>query len=206
MQVKNCDTTFNFDLNKKLLLSMKIIVIVLLSILTAFFSFNYIEKQIRYPLKYKREVVNISNSYNLNPLLIFSVIKTESNFNKNARSQAGAMGLMQITENTGNYIAELLKKEKYDLMEVETNIEFGCFYLKYLIEKFENLDTALCAYNAGEGNVIIWLKNSKYSSDGVNLQKIPFPETSEYIQKIKKNFAKYSNYYGYIVDKLKEFE
>ncbi len=153
-----------------------------------------------YPLKYKDEVVNISKTYNLDPALVYSVIKTESRFNKNAVSKKGAKGLMQLTDSTANYVASIKNVDEYDIFDIETNIDFGCFYLKYLQNKFFDLYTTLCAYNAGEGNVIIWLNNPQYSSDGLTLACTPYKETNNYIKKIKKSFINYQKLYRNTLD------
>ena len=108
---------------------------------------------------------------------------------------------MQITDKTGAYIASLLSVEIYDLFDAKTNVKFGCFYIKYLIERFNFIDTAVCAYNAGEGNVSLWLKNPQYSADKKTLSYIPFYETRQYLNKIKKSFIKYQKLYRNILDK-----
>lgn len=167
---------------------------------------NCISRVYLYPLKYKEYVFKNAQVYGLDSTLIFSIIKVESSFNKDAISNVGAIGLMQITEETGEYIAKMQGIEKYDLFEPQTNIAFGCYYLKYLLLKFEVLSTALCAYNAGEGNVSGWLNVSKYSNDKKTLKNIPFPETREYINKIQKTFSKYKKLYGNILDKNNFFE
>ena len=108
---------------------------------------------------------------------------------------------MQITPKTGEYIAKLSGAKKYDLLDAETNISFGCYYLSYLYDKFDKIETVICAYNAGEGNVSEWLKNEEYSNDGESLRVVPYSETREYIKKIKKTFEKYKKLYGNILDK-----
>ncbi len=170
-------------------------------LLCGFFERNYL-----YPLKHREIIVQCADYYALDRALIFSVVNVESGFDEKAKSSVGAVGLMQITPNTAEYIASLLKAEKYDLNDGYTNVWFGCFYLKYLLDKFENLDTALCAYNAGEGNVALWLNNKDYSIDGVTLYKVPFKETEEYIVKIDRTYKKYSKLYANILDKNKNFE
>ncbi len=162
---------------------------------------NYVEKNYIFPLGYKQIVVECSDYYGLDRGLVFSVIKTESNFKSNAVSKAGAVGLMQITPKTADYIAEMLKISDYDLLDAYTNVWFGCYYLKYLLNKFNVLNVALCAYNAGEGNVALWLNNQDYSTDNINLLVIPFKETKEYVAKILKTYKKYSELYGNILDK-----
>ena len=189
-------------------LSFKTISKVLFVILSGFwlvislsFAVNCFSRVYLYPLGEKDIVLKYSNYYGLDSKIIFSIIKIESGFDRNAKSRAGAVGLMQITPETGDYIAELQGVENYDLTEAKTNVKFGCFYIKYLFTRFDDIDTAICAYNAGEGNVSIWLKNQEYSEDGKTLKEIPFPETNNYIKKFHKTFAKYDKLYGKILDK-----
>ena len=136
-----------------------------------------------------------SKEFYLDSALVFSVIKVESGFNLKAKSPKGAVGLMQILPSTAEYIAKSLGVKNYDLYNVDTNIRFGCYYLRYLINKFTGLTESLCAYNAGEGNVRSWLKDDRYSSDGKTLQKIPFSETNNYVNKIYKSLDKYKKMY-----------
>ena len=88
---------------------------------------------------------------------------------------------------------ELYEKQK--MFEPETNIKYGCFYLRYLIDKFSDLDAVICAYNAGQGNVKSWLENNEYSSDGKTLKKIPFQETENYLNRVRKSYFYYKNRY-----------
>lgn len=158
-------------------------------------------KKYVYPLEYKETVFYYADHYGLERGLIFSVIKTESSFDKSAVSGKGAMGLMQITAKTGEYIAQKLGLENYDLLDAEDNVNLGCFYLKYLYLRFKDMDTALVAYNAGEGNVALWLSEKSLSDDQKTLKIIPFAESREYLKKIQQNFTKYKKLYGNILDK-----
>ena len=160
-----------------------------------------ITKKYVYPLKNKETVFYFADMYGLERALVLSVIKVESDFDKNAESHAGALGLMQITPDTAKYIASLQGITTYDLKDARTNVNFGCFYIKYLMQRFKNVNTAMVAYNAGEGNVSLWLNNSEYSDDKITLKKIPFSESREYINKINKTFVKYKKLYGNILDK-----
>lgn len=160
----------------------------------------------QYPLKYKPYVFKYCEEYALNYNLVFAVIKTESNFNKDAVSEKGAIGLMQITPATGDFIAKSLSLTDYNLFLPETNIMFGCFYLNYLFKKFENRNTVILAYNAGEGKVSQWLKNSEFSSNGKTLQKIPYAESDKYLVKVQKSFNIYAKLYGKILDNSKIIE
>lgn len=144
---------------------------------------------------------NYADYYGISRALVFAIIKTESSFNENAVSKKGAKGLMQITDSTAKFIAQKLGAENYDIFDVETNINFGCFYFKYLMNKFENTNLAIVAYNAGEGNVSLWLENKELSSDGKSLDNIPFKETREYLEKTNKHFNNYKKLYGKLLDK-----
>ena len=180
----------------------KFATISILILFTISFAFIPIfEKTFIYPLRYKEEVFEFSAEFDLPPTLIFAIIKVESSFDKTSESDVGAKGLMQITDKTGAYIASLLSIEYYDLFDAKTNVKFGCFYIKYLIDRFYFIDTVICAYNAGEGNVASWLKNPQYSTDKKTLNHIPFYETRQYLKKIKKSFSKYQKLYRNILDK-----
>ena len=180
---------------------MVLLVLAFLTLIVVVFSAYRIFMTRLYPLKYKEQICYYADYYNLDRALIFSVIKTESNFDKNAVSNAGAVGLMQITEKTGEYIGAKLGVGSYQLINENDNINFGCYYINYLLAKFNNVQTALVAYNAGEGNVIKWLKDKSLSDDGISLKTIPYIETREYIKKINKNFSKYKELYKNFLDK-----
>lgn len=198
-----------FNLGEKTLKTIYKILSVTIGLFLALFSLAFLyfsAARIYYPLNFRDEIEFYAKEFDLDDALIFAMIKTESGFNPDAESDAGAKGLMQITDRTGEYIAEKLKIEEYDLFDANTNIYFGCFYMKYLCAKFKNTDTALAAYNAGEGNVGLWLIDERYSDDGERLKAVPFPETEAYIKKIKKTFRKYRKLYGNILDKRQNFE
>lgn len=152
--------------------------------------------QIRYPVKYKETIVKYANTYAISPRLVASLINEESSFDPNVVSKAGAMGLMQITPATGEYIANKLGVQDYkteDLFDVDTNIKFGCYYLSYLRERFVDEQVYLAAYNAGETTVSIWLSNKEISSNGVTLDKIPYNVTQNYTNKILQGMKHYTN-------------
>ena len=167
----------------KILVILFLILFIFLCVFFAQSYYNYV-----YPLKYKEDIIREAQEYNLNPALVASIINTESHFEATAISSKGVMGLMQIMPQTAKFVAEKLKIEFNDdmLLEPAYNIKIGCYYLNYLSEKFENKQTLLCAYNAGEGVVKTWLKNKDYSLDGVNLVKIPYSQTNNYVEKINK--------------------
>ncbi len=149
--------------------------------------------KIRYPVEYSNYIVKYAKKNDLDPYLVIGVIKQESNFIADARSPY-AGGLMQLTEETAADCAAKMGLDNYNYMDPETNISMGCFFLSELIEKYEYVDTALAAYNAGMGNVDTWLKNPEYSTDGETLVYIPFPETRHYVQKIHQHIDAYKEY------------
>ena len=104
---------------------------------------------------------------------------------------------MQIKLDTANYLNNIYNTPQIDekmLFTPEINIKYGCLYFNYLMKKFENKETALAAYNAGETRVRIWLGDKKYSKDGKTLIEIPFKETANYVKKVEKNLKFYKNY------------
>ncbi len=140
-----------------------------------------------FPRPYLQEVSGLSNTYQMETALIYAVIHTESSFREDAQSPAGAKGLMQITEETGEFIAGKLSLEGYtseDLFKPETNIIMGTYYLHYLMGRFSNQRTMLAAYNAGPNRVAQWLEDENLS-DGEVLNKIPFEETKNYVDKVQ---------------------
>ncbi len=139
-----------------------------------------------YPLSYYDEVKKYSEEYNVDRELIYSIIKTESNFNKDVVSSAGAVGLMQIMPSTLEWLTEYYTGEdfnKLDLYDFETNIKYGTLYLSILLKRYNSKSAVICAYNAGIGNVDSWLKDNKYS-DGINILNTPFEETTNYLYKV----------------------
>ncbi len=150
---------------------------------------------VAYPLKYQQQILLYSTQYHLDSALVGSLINVESSFNPQATSSKGARGLMQIMPATGQYIADSLGQmfDPDNLYNVDTNIQYGCFYLRYLFDKFDNLDLVLASYNAGEGVVSNWLKNKKYSPDGKTLHYIPYSQTAKYLHKVKRSMPIYQN-------------
>lgn len=153
-----------------------------------------------YPMDYYDTVLKYSEEYEIDPFLIMSVIKTESNFKQDATSGKSAMGLMQITDDTAKWCSEKLGVTDYKkemLYDGEFSIRLGTFYIDYFLEKYNgDLSCALCAYNAGMGNVDNWLKDTEYSPDGKTIIKTPFKETTGYLNKVKFNLKVYEFLYG----------
>lgn len=137
-----------------------------------------------FPLKYRQEIITATQTYHVDPILVASVINAESGFDKNKVSPKHAVGLMQLLPSTA---AAMKPDAEIDLFDPATNITLGVKYLAYLIKKFNDTDTALFAYNAGEGNVSRWLSEQGKTK----LTSCPFKATNAYVDKIKKSMKYY---------------
>lgn len=142
-----------------------------------------------FPLKYEVDILEQSQLYDTDPFLIMGIIRAESGFREKALSHADAIGLMQITEETGSHIANQLEIQNFSkeqLYDPQTNIQFGIWYIQSLLERFYGeLDLALAAYNAGPGTVHKWLEDQTVSPDGRHFAQIPYPETRHFISRVK---------------------
>lgn len=174
--------------------------LLLLAVAAAALRFGYLRlMKAAYPLGYSEIVTAEATADGLDPMLVYSVIRAESSFDPEAQSHAGALGLMQLTPDT----LEWLQKQRpsnmtytgKDLFTPRVNIRYGCHFLALLLKKYGDRRTALCAYNAGIGTVNSWLKNSEYSGDGRSLKKIPYPETQNYVTAVEQNIQNYNKLY-----------
>ena len=166
----------------KILIIIIVIIVAFVSVCGIYFYDNY-----KNYLRYSNFINESSLQYDIDSLLIFSIIKTESNFNVNVVSKKGAIGLMQIMPSTAkDLVYNNPKYENFttdDLYDPKTNIDLGTAYLQSLLKIFNgNINLALSAYNAGVGNVLKWNQDSKiYDED-----KILFKETKKYVKKVNK--------------------
>lgn len=174
------------------------VIILLTSCFVFVLSGVKIYQAITHPIKYTNQIETYCKIYNLNPTIVASLINVESSYNSKAKSNKNAIGLMQIKIETANYLDEIYYRNSIsesNLFDIETNIKYGCEYLRYLMNKFDDIFTSLAAYNAGETRVRSWLNNPEYSSDKKTLNNIPYLETKNYIKKIKNNIKFYKKIY-----------
>lgn len=148
-----------------------------------------------YPEKHYELVLKYSDEYSVPKELVFAVIKVESNFEENAVSSAGAIGLMQMLPTTYEWLSTILTEEytQANLYDPEINIKYGTYYLKYLYTRFGSWERALVAYNWGEGNFSKFLEATEYT-DG-NYDLIPVGETRHYVKKVIHHWQKYEEIY-----------
>ncbi|MDD4312400.1 MAG: lytic transglycosylase domain-containing protein [Eubacteriales bacterium] len=153
----------------------------------------------KYPVAYTELIKQYADQYELDPYLVQSIMRCESSNNPNAVSKVGAIGLMQIMPNTGEWIGHKIDPElaySLDLLQdPATSIEYGCWYLNYLSNRFDgNVMEIIAAYNAGHGNVEKWLDDPRFSQNGT-LTTIPFEDTARYYDNVMQAYENYTTLY-----------
>lgn len=175
------------------------IIIVVAALLGVGAYFGYRQYIIEtHPLKYQTYVEKYAAQNDIDKYLVYAVIKTESGFKTDAVSNVGARGLMQIMEETFDWIKYKRDDEDavyFDMYNAQKNIDYGCWLLGYLYEEFGTIEATAAAYHAGRGTVNQWLSDSRYSPDGVHLEVIPTPDTAHYVNKIKNALQTYKKLY-----------
>ena len=189
-------------MNTKLIrtLIIMVLIILLILVLTKILKVQNIFWKMIYPLDYSEYVYKYSEENELDPLLSFSIIKAESDFDENALSASNAIGLMQLLEKTAEEIAiQDLKMENFkkeDLYNPEINIKIGLKYFSNLLKEYDySYSLALAAYNGGTGNVQKWIEQGIISKTGGDIENIPFKETINYVRKINRNYKIYKELY-----------
>ena len=151
--------------------------------------------RILFPEPYWDTIKAESARYNLDPYLVASLIRQESEFNPSAVSYADAYGLMQLLPRVGRAMARQLGMRNfrtYQLLNPETNIRLGTRYLRQMLDKFGGMyEYALAAYNAGDYRVADWKANGPYSGMDEFVESIPFTETRNYVEAILRNVETY---------------
>ena len=150
-----------------------------------------------YKLEYTEYIKKYANEYNVDEYLIYAIIKAESNFNQDAVSHRGAKGLMQLMYSTAEDISKRIDIElnEDNILDPDININLGTKYISMLIQKYNNINLALAAYNAGSGNVDGWIEKGTLKSDGSDIENVPFTETNNYVRKILRDYEIYKNVY-----------
>ena len=150
-----------------------------------------------YKLEYTEYVKKYANEYNVDEYLIYAIIKAESNFKQDAVSHRGAKGLMQLMYSTAEDISKRINIElnENNILDPDININLGTKYISMLIQKYNNINLALAAYNAGSGNVDGWIEKGTLKSDGSDIENVPFTETNNYVRKILRDYEIYKNIY-----------
>jgi soluble lytic murein transglycosylase len=154
---------------------------------------------LRYGAHYLDLIEPVTAGYDLDPLLVYALIRQESLFQGQVTSSAYAQGLMQVIPPTGEYIARQLRWPAYDstdLYRPHVNVAFGAFYLDEQRDIFDgNLYAALVAYNAGPGNTSIW---QRLAGDDYDLlvEIIRLKQPQDYVRRIAEHYAIYRHLYA----------
>lgn len=187
----------NNNKGKKNIVFLSIFVLLILVVIVYILVTN-----VMFPRKYRTIVEQAASIYNVDPNLIYAVIKRESSFNKDAVSQSGAKGLMQIMDPTAKQMArriDSIDDKNYDVFDPYTNIHIGTKYLSYLIKYFDgNYYLAIIAYNAGMGRVDTWLEAeyNEYTDYTKLLENIKYNETKTYFEKVLNYYNIYTKLYN----------
>jgi len=133
--------------------------------------------RVLWPIGLQDIVAQEAEAHSLDPGLVGAVIYAESRFKPDALSSRGALGLMQIMPETGAWIAEqmgLPRPTERELLDPDRNVRFGAWYLRYLFDRFGDVETALRAYNAGPAAAERWRDQ----------RADPYPETAAYVRRV----------------------
>lgn len=163
--------------------------------------FPYVETvhHLRYPYAYWDIVEPVSQQYNIDPFLVLSVMREESTFDPDAKSRAGALGLMQLMPQTAFHLNRSLHLKMTDvshIWNIRNNIHVGTFYLSTLVKEFGSCAYALAAYNAGEERVRKWVHKGNYKSVDEFIEDIPYSETRNYVKRVMTTFFEYKRISG----------
>ena len=153
-----------------------------------------------FPKAYWSDLRKYSELNGLDPYLVASLIRQESEFNAQAISRANAVGLMQLLPKTGKSVAKQVRLKGYSAPQLympAVNLELGTRYFKDMVDKYNGqFEYALAAYNAGSDRVGDWLGQGHYRDPQEFVESIPFTETREYVQAILRNAHVYRQLYG----------
>ena len=170
----------------------------LLMVLVAFHTRGHILRYF-YPLDYRVQVEAMAEEYELDPWLVFAMIRVESSFDARAESQAGACGLMQLMPTTAEWIAKTAGFElsEGEIWRSEINIRLGCWYINWLRDYYDgDMVAALAAYNAGMSNVDAWLADGLWDGELATRADIPFAQTRRYVGHVYESYDMYLRLYG----------
>ena len=185
----------------RLLRRLVVLVCIAAVLLTALPPLAREADRLLYPRKYSRQVEQWAAEYELDPLLVYSFIRTESGFDPGATSSVDARGLMQMTEETFLWLRSKLGLEEEvsfgDLYDPDESIRFGCYYLHLCLERYNgDVATAAAAYHSGWGTVDQLLQIEEHSADGETLQGFPYNQMHHYVNKITACYQTYQRLYA----------
>jgi soluble lytic murein transglycosylase len=147
--------------------------------------------RILFPQPYWSAIKQNAAENGLDPYMVASLIRQESEFNPTVISYANAWGLMQLLPSVGKELAKqqgIHHFDSRDLLDPETNIRLGCVYLKQTLDKFGGRpEYAFAAYNAGDNRVLDWQAAGQFHDMDEFVESIPFTQTRDYVQALMRN-------------------
>ncbi len=155
--------------------------------------------QFLYPLAHWDIVEGLSEKFGIDPFLVLAVVREESRFDEEARSTAGALGLMQLMPGTAYRFDKKLRlgiKSSHDILDVKNNLSVGALYLGSLVKEFGSYAPAIASYNAGEEVVRKWLKTGNYKTADEFIEDIPYLETRNYVKSVLTTFIEYKRLFS----------
>lgn len=150
---------------------------------------------LRYPLPYRELFSEYAKTYDVDEAWVLGIVRQESRFITDARSIAGAAGLMQVMPRTARFVAQKIGLRRYDgrsVTEAKTNITLGTGYLRMVLDQLGSPVLATAAYNAGPGRAKRWRDTGRPLEGAVYAETIPFPETRDYVKKVMANSVFYA--------------
>ena len=174
------------NFKREMICTISILVIIFVSMVSGFFMMRKI-----IPIEYKSQIIKEAGQNGIEPEFIASVIFAESRFDKNAKSNKGAVGLMQLMPSTAKSFYKGENFSESMLYSASENIKIGSAYLKYLFDKYNDEVTVLACYNAGEKIVIKWINGESK----LKKSQIEYKETLKYIEKVQKMKKIYKIYF-----------
>jgi soluble lytic murein transglycosylase len=152
-----------------------------------------------FPRPYWNDLKKFATANGLDPYIVASLIRQESEFNPNAVSNRNALGLMQLLPSVGKSVAKQEKLKHFSAPQLFTpviNLRLGTKYFRSMVDEFGGFEYALAAYNAGDDRVKDWQSQGKYRDVPEFVESIPFTQTREYVQAIMRNANVYRQLYG----------
>jgi len=149
---------------------------------------------LRYPVPYHDVFREYAKSHGVDEAWVLGLVRQESRFNTDARSAAGAAGLMQVMPGTARYVASRLGLRNYrpkNVTDIETNVTLGTGYMRLVMEQLGHPVLASAAYNAGPSRARRW-RDTRSLEGAVYVESIPFSETRDYVRKVMANAVMYS--------------
>jgi soluble lytic murein transglycosylase len=173
---------------------------------TADKTVQYHDFSLRFLAPHRDALRDLLKQQELDEAWVYGLIRQESRFVSDAKSSAGAMGLMQLMPGTAKWVAKRLgmRKPPKTLAEVNTNLTLGTYYLKHVLTLSDNQPLlASAAYNAGPSRAWQW-RGEKPLEGAIYAETIPFSETRDYVKKVLSNSMYYASTFGHRITTLKQ--